>query len=243
MSRYIIMPSPAQTGIFTTVSTNLVLHLDAGNSSSYPGSGTTWTDLSGSGNNGTLVNNVVYNSAGYLTFSGVVTNSPYVNIPNSTSINNPLSGDFTYEMWTRPKTGGQNRYGKLFAKGQYLSTTGFNGLMFDNVPGSIIWEWGNPNSQLIVVMESFGTLNNWHHLVITRNSGTFRTYFNGQLFRTYTNTVDYSSTFPLRLSANGNAAPGDAGAQDLAVFKQYSVSLNASEVYGNFQAGRGRFGI
>ena len=37
------------------VTNNLVLHLDAGNSSSYSGSGTTWTDLSGQSNNGTLV--------------------------------------------------------------------------------------------------------------------------------------------------------------------------------------------
>ena len=35
---------------------NLVLNLDAGDSNSYSGSGTTWTDLSGNGNNGTLVN-------------------------------------------------------------------------------------------------------------------------------------------------------------------------------------------
>jgi hypothetical protein len=44
------------------VSNGLVLHLDAGNSTSYPGSGTTWFDLSGRGNNGTLVNGVGYNS-------------------------------------------------------------------------------------------------------------------------------------------------------------------------------------
>jgi hypothetical protein len=36
------------------VTDGLVLALDAGNPKSYPGSGTTWTDLSGNGNNGTL---------------------------------------------------------------------------------------------------------------------------------------------------------------------------------------------
>jgi hypothetical protein len=44
------------------VTDGLVLALDAGNPKSYPGSGTTWTDLSGNGNNGTLVNGVGYNS-------------------------------------------------------------------------------------------------------------------------------------------------------------------------------------
>ena len=44
------------------VTDGLVLCLDAANPKSYPGSGTTWTDLSGNGNNGTLVNGASYNS-------------------------------------------------------------------------------------------------------------------------------------------------------------------------------------
>jgi hypothetical protein len=55
------------------VTDGLVLCLDAANPKSYPGSGTTWTDLSGNGNNGTLVNGVGYNSSngGSLSFDGV----------------------------------------------------------------------------------------------------------------------------------------------------------------------------
>jgi hypothetical protein len=55
------------------VTNGLVLCLDAANTKSYPGSGTTWTDLSGRGNNGTLVNGVGYNSGnlGSLVFDGV----------------------------------------------------------------------------------------------------------------------------------------------------------------------------
>ena len=54
------------------IESGLVLALDAGNTKSYPGSGTTWTDLSGNGNNGTLVNGVGYNSGngGSLVFDG-----------------------------------------------------------------------------------------------------------------------------------------------------------------------------
>jgi hypothetical protein len=61
------------------VQSGLVLNLDAGVSSSYPGSGTTWTDLSGNGNTGTLTNGPTYNSAngGSLVFDGV---DDYVNV-------------------------------------------------------------------------------------------------------------------------------------------------------------------
>ena len=57
------------------VTDGLVLCLDAGNPKSYPGSGTTWTDLSGQGNNGTLVNGVGYvgTNGGSLSFDGVST--------------------------------------------------------------------------------------------------------------------------------------------------------------------------
>lgn len=51
----------------------LVLALDAANTKSYPGSGTTWTDLSGNGNNGTLQNSPTYdtNNLGSFSLDGV----------------------------------------------------------------------------------------------------------------------------------------------------------------------------
>ena len=52
------------------ITDGLVLCLDAGNSKSYPGSGTTWTDLSGNGNTGTLTNGPTY-SNGAIVFDGV----------------------------------------------------------------------------------------------------------------------------------------------------------------------------
>jgi uncharacterized protein (TIGR02145 family) len=72
---------PASFGVYnpsrpiansTIISSGLVLHLDAGNTSSYPGSGTTWTDLSGNGYNGTLTNGPTYSSAydGSIVFDG-----------------------------------------------------------------------------------------------------------------------------------------------------------------------------
>ena len=66
-NNYVAPVAPA-----SLVTTGLVLNLDAGNSASYAGTGTTWTDLSGRGNNGTLYNSVTYNSSnqGSLVFNG-----------------------------------------------------------------------------------------------------------------------------------------------------------------------------
>jgi hypothetical protein len=55
------------------VTDGLVLSLDAGNVKSYPGTGTLWNDLSGNGNNGTLINGPTFGSAngGSIVFDGV----------------------------------------------------------------------------------------------------------------------------------------------------------------------------
>jgi hypothetical protein len=57
----------------TIITNGLVLNLDAGNTASYPGTGTTWTDLSGNGNNATLVNGTSYSSSngGTMVFDGI----------------------------------------------------------------------------------------------------------------------------------------------------------------------------
>jgi len=54
------------------VTTGLQLYLDAGNASSYPGSGTTWTDLTVNGRNGTLTNGPTYSgtNGGSIVFDG-----------------------------------------------------------------------------------------------------------------------------------------------------------------------------
>ena len=54
------------------VTDGLVLCLDAGDRKSYSGSGTTWTDRSGEGNNGTLVNGPTFDSGngGSIYFDG-----------------------------------------------------------------------------------------------------------------------------------------------------------------------------
>jgi len=59
------------------VTDGLVLALDAGSPRSYPGSGTTWFDLSGNGNNATLVNATFSNNA--IQFDGA---SDYVSVGN-----------------------------------------------------------------------------------------------------------------------------------------------------------------
>jgi hypothetical protein len=54
------------------VSNNLILHVDASNLNSYPGTGNTWFDISGNNVNGTLVNGAVFvnQKEGIIDFDG-----------------------------------------------------------------------------------------------------------------------------------------------------------------------------
>jgi hypothetical protein len=77
-------------------SSNLVLHLDATNTKSYSGSGNTWYDLSGFGNNGTLNNGVLYNSyGGFFEFDG---SNDHIEIPHASSLNIGTGTSATIEI-------------------------------------------------------------------------------------------------------------------------------------------------
>ena len=78
------------------VDDGLVLALDAGNKKSYPSSGTTWNDLSGNGNNGTLTNGPTYDGGnlGSLVFDGV---DDFISLNQVGS-----SSSFTHEVFLRP---------------------------------------------------------------------------------------------------------------------------------------------
>jgi len=231
-------PAPTPTPTPTIVQNGLVLHLDAGNTASYPGTGTIWTDLSGNNNNGTLVNGVGYNSAngGSLTFDGV---DDYVNVPTTTSIDSCLASDFTYEMWTYLRLGGFI-YGKIFAKGAYIQTTGFNGLGYTTSSKNISFQYGNPHISIGIATNV--TENNWYHIVITRSGSSFVGYINGIQTHNSTNTTNWSSAYPLRISANSQPTP-DTVQQNVGVFRQYNIGFTSQQVEQNFNATKGRFGL
>ena len=89
------------------VSDGLVLNLDAGDPRSYPSSGTTWTDLSGSGNTGTL-STCTYNNGngGALVFNGT---SDYVTCGNG-SVLNFGRNNFNISCWI--KTSATDKIGR-----------------------------------------------------------------------------------------------------------------------------------
>jgi hypothetical protein len=205
----------------------LVLCLDAANPKSYPGSGTTWTDLSGRGNNGTLVNGVGYNSGnlGSLVFDGV---NDYVNIPNFSPLAN--SPACTISIWSYVKQNkGYHFWGSLMFLLQIQSNQTYR-LRF-NLNG----DWRGEYTT------SF-PLNIYHKLDITWDGTTTKMYINAQ--ETVSSTLDsafssFSNTTnqPLQISRRD----ADYSNVDIPQVSIYNRALTASEIQQNFNALKSRF--
>lgn len=65
------------------ISSGSILYLDALNPNSYPGSGSTWYDLSGNNAHGTIINGTTWNSSGYFSFDGIDDGVDGVNVPQN----------------------------------------------------------------------------------------------------------------------------------------------------------------
>ena len=208
-------------GQSASVTSGLIFHLDAGNTASYPGTGATWTDLSGNANHGTLVNSPTYVN-GALVFNGV---NNYVNMGSSIS----LQRDFTLEIYvyiTRDASG-------LFGLGVYGTGTGLHILW--NTLGSrgiIFGMYGNdldsPSYNLNVGA--------WNHLTFTYSHSTYlkQFYSNGVLFNSATNTI-FSGTGQLNIGAN-YSTPSTFLSGRISNAKMYSRVLTAGEVLQNYNS-------
>jgi hypothetical protein len=225
----------------------LVLALDAGNTKSYPGSGTTWTDLSGNGNNGTLVNGVGYSgdNLGSLSFDGV----------NDYAIVGTLSGSFasfTVITWFYP-TVVVNYNNVLDCNSGYYTSGNIGPRLEMNSSGNLVWAYSNitgDNNQFYVhnVVSSGLSANNWHCAAITYNGGTNTsvTYYNGNATGLSRSTIGSPTGFVGSINSLNIGRGFYSGRYFQGRITQtqiYNRVLTAQEIQQNFNATRGRFGI
>ena len=220
--------------ILPIVTSGLVLNLDAGNSSSYSGSGPTWTDLSGSVNTGTLFNSPAYNSAngGYLDFDGI---DDYASGANSVSTD--LTGDMSCEVWFKLDAVAGD-WVRPFGKGDGSNRT--YGLWYNTTSGGFLYQrYGTSNfgAQLVTLP----TVGQWYQMVGTSTGSTHVLYMNGVSVSTVTATGPWaSSTEGYRVAA---ATFHTFHNGPLSIARLYNRGLSAAEVSQNFNVVCGRDGL
>jgi len=210
------------------VTDGLVLALDAGNTKSYPGSGTTWYDLSGNGNNGTLINSPTYNNTNGGNFNFDEVNN-YVNCGQI--LNNSA---YTKIAWFRPETSTQNIVSGS-AGGTAFWMAGTNNAIHSGHNGAwstVVHRPNNPGDML----------NQWWCGAVTFNTSTgWVLYLNGEQVDTDLNTtapIGDGTIFIGAHNVGGNLFDGD-----IPVVQIYNRALSASEIQQNYNATRSRFGI
>ena len=229
------------------VNDGLVLNLDAGNSASYSGTGNIWTDLSGRGNNGTLVNTITHSTTnpGYLIFNGNGSYAgsggynPYVSLPKSTDFDFG-SGDFTVEMWTYTTTANPHP--------EYI-TLNVNGGSY----AAFRMEYWNGNVNLLHsyngVSHANGgsfpiTLNAWQHIAVSRIGGSVAVYVNGVLKTTYSLTGSLIAQQDSRIGDFYGSNGYYSFSGNISITKIYKgKGLTSSEVTTHFDLLKSRFGL
>jgi hypothetical protein len=189
------------------ITDGIVLALDAANTRSYVGSGTTWTDLIGS-NNGTLTNGPVFTQepklepfggAGAVEFDG----SDYLEIPASSDFSF-TTAPWTFECWVYHKdwtTGADGNGIQYMLFPQQSSHPTYPVAIQIHQGRYLILDsanYGSPWYSSYNDISSYGTaasLNTWNHVAYTRDSsGVDRVFVNGTLQFSATGKTNTSSS-------------------------------------------------
>jgi len=172
------------------VSDGLVLNLDATNRSSV-GVGTTWTDLSGNGNNGTLVNGTYHSDgpfldAGFVSFDNT---GDYLTVAETGSEFTFGTGDFTIEFWVYRNNTDQN----VQIYFDWRSVGGDQGARPNlySFNSKLRYYVGGQNSAIIATDLSANT---WYHVALCRSGTSTKMFVNGtQVGSTYSDSATYLS--------------------------------------------------
>ncbi len=216
------------------VTSGLVFYLDAGYTASYPGSGTTWSNISGIGTNATLVNGPSFNNqdGGSIVFDG---------LDDYASCNFTIgTGDFTFSVWMKKTTNVSNLE---FVMGRYSDQVARGAMLFFNGGTLRFRLGGSPSGQFVESNLGNVTDGTWKNITcsVTR-TGNMVSYINGiPLVTTNASTQQGSisnSTIIGSLFGTGWFLSGN-----LATVSTYNKALSATEILQNYNAQKARFGL
>ena len=217
-----------------------LLYVDAGQTASYPGSGTTWTDLSGNGNNVTLNGSPTYSGqySGYISFNG--TTAQYGST-TAGKFNTAYTGKTVVvaaRMNASAWTNGVSQYRCLF--GTNTGTRNFNTYIYHDTSNLFYIHYSSNGLGGLSNSIPIST-NQWIVIAVTHNiNGTLTYYLNGQQVSSQTGITfsQYASNGGEFVGAGDNYWYGD-----IALCAVYGRALSSDEITQNFNALRNRYSL
>jgi hypothetical protein len=211
------------------VTNGLVLALDAANPKSYMSGSTTWNDLSGNNNNGTLTNGPTFSSAngGSIVFDGV---NDYINVPSITWT--PTA--FTVNWFTFGNTRGSNNNQVIGA------SNGWGAFQFHSESQGSIYVGIDVGTRLApgTIPNDTYVLNVYQNFTFTYGSGIGSFFKNGILIASKSMTTPAAWT-GFYIGDNGTNTINGL----IPLTQIYNRALSASEVLQNYNALKSRFNL
>lgn len=212
----------------------LVLHLDAANKKSYPGSGNVWNDLSGNGNNAALNNGPVFSdtNSGIFSLDG---NNDWIDCGNASIFSPPL---LTASIMVRCSSFSTRPH--LFGRG---SGTAGNFYMVIETNGTFRFYNDIGANWAIAANTPAFSLNTWTYVTVTHDGSFSRIFYNDaqQVSAARSGNLRNWQSNTLQIGSIGSGASLING--DVAFAQLYNRALTAQEIQQNFNALRGRYGI
>lgn len=237
------------------VTTNLILHWDAGNAASYPGTGTSIQDLTASNYDGTL-NGAVYNSGDGGKFVFVEAENDWIDSIGTTAGSAIVgTSDFTIEVWVQLSN--VNQQGWLFGNRNNSTGPQFSLIAGSPVDGGTITASKKLGISMISTNTStakvFSTVNDivdgaWKHIVVTRVGLSFKMYVNGveqtlNIVQNLGSSDDISGTSTWRSGDHGSGTGLFSFDGSTSIYRLYNKALSSVEVTQNLNAEKSRYGL
>ena len=221
------------------VTSNLNIYLDTDVYSSYIGSGTTFSDLTGNGNYFQLTNTPTYIGTEPKNFSLSAASSQYflyyVSIGNptgNTGLSLPSANSWTCAFWFRTSTNTTyNPFLSHMGSGPVYSLMGTTGTTLTYYVYNNGWAFKNATTNVLD--------NIWHQAVFVNTNNTMIIYLDGVVEKA---SFDSTSSGPNNYvnGLGGSWAGNFTG--NLANFMYYNTNLSATQVLQNYNAQKHRFG-
>ena len=221
------------------VTAGLTYYIDAGNVSSYSGSGSSINNIAGTAPGAsTTTGSPAFTSAGqssYFTFNG---STQYIYTANL--IGQSLSGNITIECWVNTST---DNGVVVDERGQVGG--GWQDSQIEIVAGNLkVATWSYSIGAGTVVGPV--TRNVWQQYTLTQNATTTTGYINGSTTASAAHVREFSAAglyYGIMLGDITNLGDGSYLAGNWSILKVYNRALTQAEVQQNFNAIRGRYGI
>lgn len=233
------------------VTNGLVLYLDAANPQSYVSGSTTWRDISGTSNNGTLVNEPTFNrdNGGNIVFDGT---NDYGVISNSDSLVFG-NGDFSVSLWLKfpissVGEGTPSQWGPIISKGcatnapagtwWIAQTSTFSNEVTLNISSTT-------GGTFVCSIRTIAFTDGWHSVCATRNGGTASIYSDGIFTRNDTTSEsNLTSTTPLSICSTFRPSlSAKFVSTSIGNIQIYNRALTPQEVLQNYNATKSRFNL